>query len=124
MGAAPGAGETARQTLVLVRVTTPGETAIPLRRALGPVPTPDSEQPLLQTLKANRMTFDFSDTPLTAVAAFMREATGVNLVIDPRVFDEMPEEELRVNLALDGVAALDCLQLIADILRLRVTAKR
>jgi hypothetical protein len=111
--------EAARETLVLVRVSTPGEQPIPLRYGPGNAAS-DAAVATRAKLSAKRITCDFAGTPLLEVAAFLQDASGVNIVVGEGVFDDRPEAELQVNLQVNDVTALEALQLIGSLLRLRL----
>jgi hypothetical protein len=104
----------APETLLLVHVATPGEPAKPLRQGPPAAPAPAAGPGVAARLAATRCSTDFRDAPLSAALDFFRDLAGVNLVVDRRVFDELPDAALRVNLALTDVTAADALALLLE----------
>jgi len=58
------------------------------------------------------VTLDFMDTPLGQVLSFLREMTGVNMVLDPNVLAAKSEDELMVQLKVDDIPVRQALSLI------------
>lgn len=76
------------------------------------------EQQIEAKLDNTKVSPDFTDTPLKAVVQFFKDVSGVNILISPKVFDETPEDALRVNLQVTEVSMRDAMNLILDMTNL------
>ncbi len=66
-------------------------------------------------LKTKPISLDFMDTPLTAVVNFLKEVSGVNMIIDPEVFEMKSEDELMVQLKVDEIPLAQALDLVLNL---------
>lgn len=78
----------------------------------------DSETRAIREKLRRKVTLDFSDTPLQDVVQFLRETTGVNMVLDPTVVQERGEEELKVQLRVEQLEVESALKLILELKQL------
>jgi len=80
-------------------------------RAVSEEDLPEWKQRVLQEME-KRVSFDFLDTPLADVVAFLQNLTGVNMVIDPNATegDDVPVtlkvNDMRLGAALDWILRL------------------
>lgn len=91
----------------------------PVGSASGAMQVEDSETLAIREKLEQKLSVDFSQTPLEDVVAFVRQTVGVNLVIDPKVNDELDADQKLVDLTLKGVSAKELLGLLTDLKRLR-----
>ncbi len=59
-----------------------------------------------------KTSLDFTDAEMQDVIDFMQQMTGINFVIDQRVFREMTPEQLRVTISLKDIPLKTALRLI------------
>ncbi|MHC4598805.1 MAG: hypothetical protein ACYS47_07360 [Planctomycetota bacterium] len=64
------------------------------------------------TLRNKVLSVDFKDAAFTDVVQFFRVATGINIVVDRAIYDEVPEEDCTVNLNVNDLPAGEILDLI------------
>jgi hypothetical protein len=64
------------------------------------------------TLQTKVMSVDFRDAKLSDVVKFFNTVTGINIVVDPAVYQETPESDLTVTLQVEEIPAGDILDLI------------
>lgn len=76
------------------------------------------EREMIDRLETTRLTMDFEGAPLEDVIEYVRQATSVNLVVDPEVLRERSPEELRVSLKVRDLPARNVLSLVLDMSRL------
>ena len=69
---------------------------------------------MLDRLETTLLTMDFEQAPFEDVVEYIRQATSINVVVDPAVYRERSEEELRVGLQVRDLPAKNALQLILD----------
>jgi type II secretory pathway component GspD/PulD (secretin) len=69
-------------------------------------------------LKSKPISLDFMDTPLPAVVNFLKEVSGINMIIDPKVLEEKNEDELMVQLKVDEIPLQEALNLILQLKQL------
>ncbi len=70
------------------------------------------KQEILRKLETTKVTLDFTGTSLQDVMDFLREMTGLNFVIDPRVTDNLTAEQLAVTIRLTDVSLKSALRII------------
>jgi len=69
-----------------------------------------------EQLSSEVLSMDFTEAPLTEVVDFLRTTTGINIIIDPAVKKEFPEEEaLKVDLTVNKLKFKSILDLILDL---------
>lgn len=73
---------------------------------------------LLRKLEGLSMTLNFSDTPIEDVLAFLRDISGINMAINPKVFQERVKEKLKMDMFLSEVPLFSILQMMEPILDL------
>ena len=114
VGAVPAGPASAGETLLLLRVTTPGEPEKATRPGPADPPPPAGTAGVMAKLAAMRCSPSFDDAPLSSVLQFFRDVAGVNLVVDRRVFDDEPERAFRVTLQLRDVSGADAMRLVLE----------
>jgi len=67
---------------------------------------------ILETLRAKKVTFEYTDAPLKVVIDHIARETGVNFVVDPQVLLDLEAEGRTVNLKLKDLASLDALEIL------------
>ncbi|MHC5080808.1 MAG: hypothetical protein ACYTHN_17505 [Planctomycetota bacterium] len=72
-------------------------------------------QKVRNILRTKPITLDFMDTPLAAVVNFLKEVSGINMIIDPKVFDEKSEDELVIQLKVDEIPLQEALNLVLNL---------
>ncbi|MBN4049889.1 hypothetical protein JYT84_00515 [bacterium AH-315-M10] len=94
------------------------------REAGGDEVIEDREVAAIKEKLRRKVTLDFTGTPLTDVVQFLRETTGVNMVINPEVLKEKTEDELKVDLKVEQLEVASALKLILDLKQLgyRITS--
>jgi len=78
-------------------------------------------QKIRNTLKSKPISLDFMDTPLAAVVNFLKEVSGVNMIVSPKVYEEKSEDELMVQLKVDEIPLEEALNLILNLKGLAYT---
>ncbi|HPY74187.1 MAG: hypothetical protein KBC30_06365 [Planctomycetes bacterium] len=69
-----------------------------------------------ERLESETMDMDFTEAPLPEVVDYLRNTTGINIIIDPEVFKEYPEEDsLKVDLTLNKAKISSILNLILSL---------
>lgn len=63
-------------------------------------------------LKTKVISVDFKDAAFKDAIDFLRVTTGINIVVDPDVYQSRAEEDLRVTLKIDELPAGDVLDLM------------
>jgi type II secretory pathway component GspD/PulD (secretin)/tetratricopeptide (TPR) repeat protein len=63
-------------------------------------------------LRTKTVSLDFMDTPLKAVVSFLKEVSGINMIVDPKVFESKSEDELMIQLKVEEVPLGEALSLI------------
>ncbi len=64
-------------------------------------------------LETEVLSMDFSEAPLTEVVDFLVTTTGINIIMDPAIYKEYPEEEaLQVDLTVNKLKLKSILELI------------
>ena len=74
----------------------------------------------LDTLKVS---VDFEDTPLTAAVEYLKQVSGINILIDKAVRDEREIDETRITLQVNEVSMRSALSLILEFSNLVVRWK-
>ena len=93
------------------------------RRSLTTKIEEEEESPqdrkIREKLESETLTMDFTEAPLSEVVDFLRTATGINIIIDPEVNKEFPEEEaLKVDLTVNKLKLNHILNLMLSLKRL------
>lgn len=69
-----------------------------------------------ERLESETMDMDFADAPLAEVVDYLRNTTGLNIIIHPDVSKEFPDEDsLKVNLTLNNAKISSILNLILSL---------
>jgi len=69
-----------------------------------------------ERLESETMDMDFADAPLAEVVDYLRNTTGLNIIIHPDVYKEFPDEDsLKVNLTLNNAKISSILNLILSL---------
>jgi type II secretory pathway component GspD/PulD (secretin)/tetratricopeptide (TPR) repeat protein len=66
-------------------------------------------------LENQKVTLSFTDTPFAEAINFLRDITGLNIVIAPSVADVIQAEDLRINLKIKDVRLKNALALILQV---------
>lgn len=64
------------------------------------------------TLQNKIMSVDFKEAPFDDVVSFFRASTGLNVVVDPAIFESVPREDFTVTMNVSDLPAGDILDLI------------
>ena len=67
---------------------------------------------------AEKVTFDFVETPMADVVAYLHELTGVNIIVDPKV-----DEEVTVTLSVTNIPLENALAWIARLTEAKMTVE-
>lgn len=67
---------------------------------------------ILNKLRTMKVSLDFRETPLQDVIDFVREMTGINFVIDQKVYDETEPEKLTITIKVDDLELRSALKLM------------
>lgn len=65
-------------------------------------------------LDATLLSVDFQDTPLLACVQFVKQVSGINVVVDPRVAEARPLDETRITLEVTDVSLRTVLAFICE----------
>jgi hypothetical protein len=84
-----------------------------LRANAAPADTAAAYEAAMQTLAATTLDINVEDAPFATVINAVQKATGVNIVLDPRVRRDFTDEDLAVTLAVQGASAKQVLELCA-----------
>lgn len=88
-----------------------------------PVSTKSIHPKVLHAL-GRGVTFDFQETPLRDVVAFVRDYTGLNVILDAASLERAGvAEDAPVTLALDGAPLGDALEMLLEPLELGLVAR-
>lgn len=69
-----------------------------------------------ERLESETMDMDFADAPLAEVVDYLRNTTGLNIIIHPDVYKDFPDEDsLKVNLTLNNAKISSILNLILSL---------
>ena len=77
----------------------------------------------LSKLNNMRVTVDFKDNSLQEALDFLRDFSGLNIVIDAEVPTKIPEEQLKVTLRVKDLLLKSCLKLMLSSRNLTATYK-
>ncbi len=58
---------------------------------------------IVSKLNNMKVSLDFRETPLTDVMDFIREMSGINVLIDPKVYDAVDSEKLNITVRVDDL---------------------
>lgn len=83
--------------------------------------SPENQQVL--TMLRTQVTLRFTDATLEDVASFLREVTGLNVVVDRSVREKYPPPEPRISVRLENVDLTSALRLLLNPLGLAWTLK-
>jgi hypothetical protein len=75
-------------------------------------------QRMASILQTKVISVDFKDAKLAEVMKFLATVTGINIVVDPAVFQDTPESDLTVSLQVEDLPAGDILDLICKFKKL------
>jgi type II secretory pathway component GspD/PulD (secretin) len=73
------------------------------------------EEKIKNKLENQKVTLSFTDTPFAEAINFLRDVTGLNIVIAPSAWDVVQAEDLRVDLKIKDVRLKNALMLILRI---------
>ncbi len=99
----------------------PDETASP---AAGGSSSPaDRAQEIQGKLAHFKITLEFEDSPLIDVLDFIRDAAGIDIVVDPRVREANPADEMRVTFKVRDLPLRSALKLLLETKGLTTTIR-
>ncbi len=78
---------------------------------------------VLSKLNTMRVTVDFKDNTLEEALSFLRDFSGLNLVVDAEVAQKVPEDQLKVTLRVKELLLKSCLKLMLSSRNLTATYK-
>lgn len=67
---------------------------------------------IVSKLTNTKISLDFRDTPLADVMDFVRELSGINILIDPRVYEEVEASKLNISVKIDDLPLGSALRLV------------
>ncbi len=76
------------------------------------------ERAIREKLRTTRVSMDFTEAPLKDVVSFLQSVSGINLLIDPNIFKERTQDELRVSLTVKNITLENALALIGRFFKL------
>lgn len=74
----------------------------------------DSEKraEIVSKLRTMKVSLDFRETPLQDVIDFIREMTGINFVIDQKIYEEVEPDKLTITIKVDDLELRSALKLM------------
>ncbi len=72
----------------------------------------DKRAEIMSKLRTMKVSLDFRDTPLQDVIDFIREMTGINFVIDQKVYEETEADKLTITIKVDDLELRSALKLM------------
>ncbi|MBI5369225.1 MAG: hypothetical protein HZA54_19465 [Planctomycetes bacterium] len=93
------------------------QPAMPAPVLEGDAGTPElaaKKKEITNKLVGFKLSFDFTDAQLDDIISFCREVSGINFVIDRRVWDKYRPEELRVTIKLADVSLRTALRFVLE----------
>ena len=78
---------------------------------------------VLSKLNTMRVTVDFKDQTLDDALGFLRDFSGLNLVVDAEVYAKLPEDQLKVSLKVNDLLLKSVLKLMLHAKDLTATYK-
>jgi type II secretory pathway component GspD/PulD (secretin) len=78
---------------------------------------------VLNKLNSMRVTVDFKDQTLDDALGFLRDFSGLNLVVDAEVYAKLPEDQLKVSLKVNDLLLKSTLKLMLHAKELTATYK-
>ncbi len=92
--------------------------------APGGSPSPDARaQEIRGKLAGFKITLEFEDTPLMDVLDFVRDAAGIDIVVDPRVREADPGDAMRVTFKVRDLPLRSALKLLLETKGLTTTIR-
>lgn len=74
------------------------------------------DRKIRERIETETVSMDFVETSLREVVDFLRSTTGINIIIDPEVYKEFPEEEaLKVDLTVNNLRLESILNLMLSV---------
>lgn len=74
------------------------------------------DRKIKERIETETVSMDFVETSLREVVDFLRSTTGINIIIDPEVYKEFPEEEaLKVDLTVNNLRLESILNLMLSV---------
>ena len=74
------------------------------------------DRKIRERLASEVLSMDFTEAPLSEVVDFLRTTTGINIIIDPQVYKDFPEEEaLKVDMAVNKLKISSILNLMLSL---------
>ena len=74
------------------------------------------DRKIRERLESEVLSMDFTEAPLSEVVDFLRTTTGINIIIDPQVYKDFPEEEaLKVDLTVNKLKISSILNLMLSL---------
>ncbi|MBI3857421.1 MAG: hypothetical protein HY293_17175 [Planctomycetes bacterium] len=90
-----------------------GCLALPLAAQEGGTETNDPrKQEVLNKLNTMRVSVDFANQTLEEAVAFLRDFTGINIIVDAEVYKNQSEDQLKVTLKVKDLLLKSVLKLV------------
>ncbi|MHC4778255.1 MAG: hypothetical protein ACYTFG_06760, partial [Planctomycetota bacterium] len=90
--------------------------------AFAQTPGGRSEKPtetaVMGALEGQRVSLNFKDAPFPEVVDQIRRSTGVNIAVDPHVFEMVDPDENLIDLFLENARGLDALDILLEMVDL------
>ncbi len=80
-----------------------------------------AEQQINRVLATKPVSLDFTDTPLKAVIKFLKDVSGLNIIVDPGVYEGKAEEDLLVQLQVEDIPLAQAMNLVLNMRDLAYT---
>ncbi len=83
------------------------------------------EGEIKKKLASKKVTLDLKDAPLEEVLRLLSKASGVPIVVDPKIYQTYPAAKLKVTMKITDLNVLKCLELVLDMtsLEMGITGK-
>ena len=85
--------------------------------------TDPQKSEILNKLNSMRVSVDFKDQTLDDALGFLRDFSGLNLVVDAEVYTKLPEDQLKVTLRVKDLLLKSTLKLMLNSKELTATYK-
>ena len=80
----------------------------------GSEPTDPRRQEVVSKLNTMRITVDFANTTLEEAVSYLRDFTGLNIVVDAEVYKNQSEDQLKVTLKVKDLLLKSVLKLMLN----------
>ncbi|MBI4612433.1 MAG: hypothetical protein HY720_02380 [Planctomycetes bacterium] len=83
----------------------------------------EDERKILYALETTEITLDVVETPIEDVFDYLRQAAGINIVLDPSVLQDVDPARRRCTISLRRLPAIQALRLLLDLHGLSAAVK-